>query len=106
MTLFLIAAAAWLLCGALAAGVIFAHHQREFAYICSTEFDLDRKFALITGLLTGPLGLLAVVSMGGWRHGWMNPYSRTARRDAFIRQQIERGGYKSKAEWALRRMTR
>lgn len=58
----------WLLCGAFAYALTFAHFQREFPTLAERDYYKDRRSAVFSGCL-GPIGLLVSISNCGLKHG-------------------------------------
>ncbi len=65
---FLLVPLAWLACGFTASGFIFATLQSLYPH--PDLVKVDRRVALIIGLVGGPTALLALLLDGDFKHGW------------------------------------
>lgn len=59
---------AWVVCGVVTYGLMFAHFQRGFALIAKDDYRCDVKASLFMAAF-GPLGLIATVLSGCFLHG-------------------------------------
>jgi len=73
--------ALWLACGAIAAGYYFAHFQRHFPELRRRHFFRERSGAVLD-LISGPVSLITVLSIGWTKYGWLWPWSEKAKREA------------------------
>jgi hypothetical protein len=73
-------ALAWIACGVVTSGWMFADFQRDTAW--GAEFNAkyrrrDAGFALFWGFAFGPIGLVVGFFLSGFaEHGWLNPFTR------------------------------
>jgi hypothetical protein len=73
---------AWIGCGVAAAGIGFAHAQRNWPSIRRYSFHSDVLCSFLVSL-SGPVGLVAcLLFTGRAKHGWLWPWSAKARREA------------------------
>lgn len=71
----------WLACGVISAGFMFAADQKKYPSIAKAESDHAKKWACIA-ILLGASGLLSVLFIYGFKHGWLWPWSAKAKREA------------------------
>jgi len=67
---------AWLLCGFLAMGKIYAYFQRKYPRLARKNRRGDRIMA-VAWLLFGPCSLIvAMINGEGGKYGWLAPWRR------------------------------
>lgn len=75
MTCLIIGVAAWVSCGVLSAGLIYASFQRSLPTLADEFRRSDVCLALFLSIL-GPVTLIGVAANGNYKHGWLFPGSK------------------------------
>ena len=65
----LIIAAIWIVSGALAYGIGFAHTQRKYHNIAKSNYNEDRVLSAAYGALFGPIALIVLLVITRAKHG-------------------------------------
>ena len=60
----------WLVFGFIASGFAYGYLQKEYSTIAKETRLGDKLFAIILGVIFGPLFLLMMLLLGKYKHGW------------------------------------
>lgn len=84
MTILIIVALAWAVCGIIAFGLELAHFQRRYPILAEREYATDRRFAFGAAAF-GPIAIITHFTNGGWWElMYRNPHKRGKRHQATV----------------------
>lgn len=75
MTWWLVGATAWVACGVINSGLVYATFQRRWPILSDDWWRKDAKDAILISVF-GPLSLVATAITSLHKHGWLFPGSR------------------------------
>lgn len=59
----------WIISGILSYGIGFAYSQRHYPSVAKEEYKHDLIYALLVGLVFGPVGLVMELLLKQYKHG-------------------------------------